>query len=707
MNKKIIVAIFALLGIFNVVNGQRNTDKPVTLDEVVVTASRMGLPVKKSPQKVEIINKRKIETIQADNVADLLKKTVNLDIIQYPGASAAVGMRGFAPSAHNRNYTLVLVDGKPAGTTNLTSLPTDFIERIEVVKGPYSVLYGSDAMGGVINIITKEVSDSGEATMRIGGGSFGQFNFSEYANVPLTDKLGFALGLSRKVQTKDYTIGSKNILNVSEKDKLILDKKSYGDEMTNTQYNINQLTGKVRYKFNNAWDVNLMQMVVISNDIQTPGNYWHSYGLSSKDFSRFNTMLHIQRATTNNTLLVSPYFSNYYEDNYNDNTDKRFVNSKEHIQQYGVKLSDTHRWGDFQLIGGIDIDAHKVSSEKFSDKFTASAPYRPNHSSLASSVFAQGAYQLNNFFLNAGVRYSYTHFTLEADEFLKNERNSTGYSNLNPSVGLKYFIAPFLNVHASFGNAFYVPDAYKTAGAYQVGKKNYKGNPDLKPETSTSYDVGVTLMKNNWLHIDATYFDTFYKNKIVTDNDMKAHPDYITYKNSDEARMKGLEVLLSTDIMKAFQSPYSLEIYGSFTHIFNKDLKLKKSDNSVETKEMLYVRKNTGNFGITFDNNKSININLNARYIGNRLENDWMVWDKLRPDIKESDYYAKGGYTASDKILEHPAHIVFDASAYYTICKRARLGISVSNLLDENFTEKDGYNMPGRSIMGSFSYTFF
>ena len=83
MNKKNILAIFALLGIFNVVNGQKNTDKPVTLDEVVVTASRMGLPVKKSPQKVEIINKRKIETIQADNVADLLKKTVNLDIREH------------------------------------------------------------------------------------------------------------------------------------------------------------------------------------------------------------------------------------------------------------------------------------------------------------------------------------------------------------------------------------------------------------------------------------------------------------------------------------------------------------------------------------------------------------------------------------------------------------------------------------------------
>ena len=169
--------------------------------------------------------------------------------------------------------------------------------------------------------------------------------------------------------------------------------------------------------------------------------------------------------------------------------------------------------------------------------------------------------------------------------------------------------------------------------------------------------------------------------------------------------MNGLEIMFSSDIAKVFQSPYSLELYASFTHLLNDKFDDNVNDEII-TKDMLYVRKNTGNFGIVFDNNNGFVTRLNARYIGKRLENDWMAWDNLRPDIKSTDYYAKGGYTASDQILQHPQHLIFDYSAYYNVTPQARIGISVSNLFDENYTEKDGYNMPGRSIMGLVSYTF-
>lgn len=136
-------------------------------------------------------------------------------------------------------------------------------------------------------------------------------------------------------------------------------------------------------------------------------------------------------------------------------------------------------------------------------------------------------------------------------------------------------------------------------------------------------------------------------------------------------------------------------------------------DEKTLTKDILYVRRNTGNFGITFDTNRGFVTRLNARYIGKRLEQDWMFaydenWNptSLRPDIKPEDYYTKGDYETTDQVLQHSAHLVFDYSAYYNVTPKARVGISVSNLLDENYTEKDGYNMPGRSIMGSFSYSF-
>lgn len=717
MNKKFFSGIIAFCFAGSILHAQDAADASYDLDEVVVTATRMGLPLKNIPQKVEIIDSKKIATIPADNVGDLLKRTVNLDIIQYPGVSSIVGMRGFAPKAHNRNYTLVLIDGKPAGTTNVASIPSDFVERIEVVKGPYSVLYGSDAMGGVINIITRQPGKDRSGRVSLSAGNFGQTNFNGYATGALSDNVSLSLGFSRMAQDKDYRIGKKNLLSISEKEKNILEEKSYGDVMENTQYQINQFMGKLGIEFNDVWSANVAGIFVTSNDIETPGNYWHSNGLSKKDIERLNTMIDVQRKTFNNTLLMSPYFSVQDESNFNNNTEEAFIDYKETVKQYGVKLSDTHRWNNFQLIGGIDVDGLNVSSKRFSDKLTSTAPYRPNHNSLATSAFVQGSYSKDNLFINAGARYNYTNFTLEADELLGNEKKSTGYSNFTPSLGIKYVIAPMLNIHASVGNAFYVPDAYQTAGRYEASGSKYRGNKDLKSEKSTSFDFGVNLSSNDWLSIDVTYFHSFFDDRVVlvSKTDEATNEEYLTYENADKGRMNGLEIMFSSDIAKAFQSDYSLELYAGFTQLFDNTFDTADEDNKDKKikKDVLTVRRNTGNFGIVFDTNKGFVTRLNARFIGKRLEKDFMNaydenWNStsLRPKLKPEDYYTKGGYELDDKVLKHPSHLVFDYSAYYNVTPQARVGISISNLLDENYAEKDGYNMPGRSIMGSVSYTF-
>jgi vitamin B12 transporter len=81
-------------------------------------------------------------------------------------------------------------------------------------------------------------------------------------------------------------------------------------------------------------------------------------------------------------------------------------------------------------------------------------------------------------------------------------------------------------------------------------------------------------------------------------------------------------------------------------------------------------------------------------------------FSRARPLITKENYYAKGGYKETDKILQFSDHLIFDYSAFYNLTPKARIGISVSNLFDENYTEKDGYNMPGRNIMGHASYFF-
>lgn len=714
MRKSFVFGLIAMMFAGTRLMAQEPAESSYDLDEVVVIATRMNIPLKNIPQKVEIIDRKKIETVPADNVADLLKTVTNIDILQYPGLSASIGMRGFSPSAHSRSYSLLLIDGMPSGTTNLATIPTSMIERIEIVKGPYSLLYGSDAMGGVVNLITKKVTGEGKGYLSAHGGSFGQFQFSEYANVPMNNRFSFAIGLSRKVQSDDYRIGNRNLLRVNEKEKLILDKESYGATMTNSKYYANQVSAKMNYLISSDWSASLGSFFTLSRDVETPGNYWHTYTDSKKNQGRVNMMGQIKREKGKHLLTVSPYFSNDRESFYSDLTNAGFVNLIATTREYGIKTSNTLPFGNnLALLTGIDYDVYDYLSERFKASNTPDVPYQPDNRNQKLSALAQLSYHTGRLSANAGVRYNYIIYGISENDELQTNGVTRHYSNFNPSIGLQLHITDEVKLHGSYGSAFSVPDAFKIAGDYKIEtyfpewdfwwRQVYVGNPDLKPEASDTYDVGISYNSKGF-SLDVTYFNSHHSNKIVKDLDMA--DDTVRYINSDRAFMDGLELLGSVDLAALSGYDSKLELYGGFTFLFNSHFNGRKNetDATLVTRDLLGVRKTNGNFGVFFDTNDKFSTRLHARFIGKRLEYD--EFSELRAEIKENDYYTNGGYEAANKILQLSAHLVFDWSAYYNLTSQFRVGVSVSNLLDENYTEKDGYNMPGRSILGSLTYSF-
>ena len=685
------------------------------IDEVVVLATRSSTRLKDIPQKVEIIDEIEINSIPSENLVELLKKKTNLDIIQYPGVFSSIGMRGFSPSAHSRSYSLFLINGKPSGTTNLASMNTDHITRIEIVKGPYSVLYGSDAMGGVINIITKEEGNTG-GDVAASVGSFGSLNFNGQVTAAVSDHTIFQLGFARKDQLRDYRIGKNNLLRMTDLEKNILDKTSYGETMQNTRFHINHINGSVRHSINETWSIGAEAIYTIANDIETPGNYWGSYGQSKKDIERLNLYGSVTRSTGSNILSVSPYYNSESNANYTNNSDTGFVSFNSHIQEYGLKMQDNISLNKFKLLVGADVDVYNYGSERFKDKATPTNPYSPDHKNTKAAVFSQLAFASSSFSMNAGGRLDYITYDIEKNDSLNGTGGEATYYAFNPSVGAQYEFPFQLKLHGSFGTAFSVPDAFKVAGYYSVSEyfaawdfwwvKNYIGNPDLKPESSATYDFGISYSTPDKLFTtDLTYFHTDHKDKII---EYTLGGDTTSYKNANNSRMSGLEIMMTTNIGVLFDNNFKLEFYANYTHMIENEVDETMSDisgsDSLVIREMLYTRRSNGNFGVFFDSYRGFSTRLHARYIGSRLERD--NFSALRPDITPSDYYAEGGYTASDKILLHPNHLLFDYSVYYTLQGNKRFGITISNLFDENYTEKDGYNMVGRMITGSFKYSF-
>ena len=138
--------------------------RTANIDEVLVYGTRSILPLKKVPSKIEVISAETIQRSGFTSLPDLLKNYSSVDVIQYPGFNATVGIRGFKPG---KAYTTVLINGIPTASENISTIALSDIAQVEILKGPFSSVYGTNAMGGVINIVT--VQHKEQLTGRVSG----------------------------------------------------------------------------------------------------------------------------------------------------------------------------------------------------------------------------------------------------------------------------------------------------------------------------------------------------------------------------------------------------------------------------------------------------------------------------------------------------------------------------------------------------------
>ena len=155
MKRKFILTSLALtfcMGMYaeQPVTVETDSMRRIDLEEVMIHATKTGALLKDLPNRVEVVTKRQIEASGINNLTDLLKNFVNVDVIEYPGYNSYFSIRGFKPT--EGKYTTVLIDGVPAGTTNMATLSLGDVEQVEVLKGPFSAMYGSELQPEVIKL---------------------------------------------------------------------------------------------------------------------------------------------------------------------------------------------------------------------------------------------------------------------------------------------------------------------------------------------------------------------------------------------------------------------------------------------------------------------------------------------------------------------------------------------------------------------------
>ena len=490
--------------------------RTVELEKTVVTSTMTEKKIKEAPGSIEIISEQEIIQMNAETVAEAIDEACNLLVVDAAGKQKAPRIRG-AGSIHS----LVLIDGRRLvsgfkGLVDLEHLPVDMIARIEVVRGPASALYGTDALGGVINIITKRPPEQLSMGMT---GQYGQRTYSDQHDERGRAFIGNSWGrfgflLAGGLQEKD----GYDRDGVAPND---------GDDIS-----LRSLAGRFSFDINDAHgllagfehiyknDINLRYMQQLDREwdhVDRRTNYFLQYNGNISPL--FKLMLIANHSGQKNHTTLDPPTSTVDEEEKTDldQLEGRFTGILgKHLLTFGTEYRDTG------LEEGSGIE-HGVDNLGF---------------------YAQDEYQIfDPLYLVFGVRFD------EHSEF---------GSEWTPRTSLIYNMFDNLRLKASYGTGFRAPsisELYITSYRSQ-GKTIYDPNPDLDPETSKSYEIGlegeykrfqgrIMAFKNEIEDlIEAVYYKSVGSGKKTE--------YYYRYQNISKANISGVEFEWDLDMSHGF-----------------------------------------------------------------------------------------------------------------------------------------------------------
>ena len=511
------------------------------LDEVVITATQTQNSIMKTASNISMITAEDIERMDAENVAEVLKTLPGISYTNASGVEPKINLRatkiGMSPGA------LVLLNGIPVnigkfGYVDYEALPIENIEKIEVIKGPMSSLYGGNSARGVINIITRRGrEDVGGAVSAVIGSSNdrrlsamingGKGRWDYNFNVKKRDEDGYRdetyidnINVNGEVGywiSDDVRIGG--YVNVMDKE------RSLAKALTREERDENPTQ---------ATDYSLTE----NDDLITGVNL----DITKKIFDVKTTVYYKNRDKTFENYLMAtstPYLETLDEDVFGM---RSIVTFKGRLFNRANRLSLGFDYDNDQ----IDLATTKAASKTVGAAYTKADPKKTgDFSSEVVGIFIQDEFSLlDNLTVTAGLRYDYFEFDNNADYDFSSGgtydyNGNPDYDKLNPKVSLNYQALADLAIYGSFSRSYRPPSIYDY---YYSGAYSAKNDYVLEPETFTQYEAGVRYRWARWLNIDASVYH------MLIDDMMDSAYDNGTYmgkQNIGEATIKGVELALS------------------------------------------------------------------------------------------------------------------------------------------------------------------
>lgn len=498
-------------------------DSPFLLNEVVVTGALNQHLLKNTPVVTEVVGRQELSSIGSSDLAEIMRNQTGIEIGTGIGQTQSARLLGL-----RKNQVLVLVDGermtgKVDDAIDLGQIPVNMIEKIEIVKGPLSSIYGSDALGGVVNIITKDPKSSPALALSATGGTYGRQDYLASA----ATSLGNVFGENRSVSVLVNTGWSKFFgVDYDERDGF-MEMPEYDRKNVDLK-TVVQIDGKL--------------FADIKLDIYTDKTSWQA----GKSGVGAGTLYYVDRgsndkrsATASATYTFSPStslkFSAHISSNDHGSSEEtttgflvRENKTGETIQTYRGQLSTTPYESSFLTIG-IESNTESANSGRIlggSKRF------------INNVVYGEDEWTFSSVTLSAGGRYS---------------DNSVYGSFFAPRVSLLYRASDHLTLRSSYGRGFRAPSILELFIDYPNTSVGYQvvGAPSLKPETSHGLTIGMDYARDDliWFRANAYY------NSVTNLIDyflVSSPPVVYSYRNISNAKTAGLDVDVDFHPTEAF-----------------------------------------------------------------------------------------------------------------------------------------------------------
>lgn len=702
-----------------------------SLEEIVVSASKFEEKKKDVAQNIRTMNKSELERLNQSSTADVLNNQGNIFVQKSQLGGGSPVIRGF-----ETNKILLVVDGvrmnnaiyRGGHLQNVITLDNSVLDKVEVVFGPGSVVYGSDALGGVVHFYTKNpLLSTGDKTL-VKANAFARYNsassgYSAHADVSVGGRKVGSLSSFTYAKFDDLRQGSNRnpfypdfgartfyVQRINGADSMV--PNTDPDLQIGSGYTQYDILQKLTYKPGKYTTHQLNMQYSTSSDIprydrlvETSGSKpkfaeWY-YGPQDRALASYNLLITKSNRVFDHAKLIAA--AQHIEES---RVDRRFGNDNknyriEKVNVLSLNLDFDKLIGKQELRFGAEANANKVGSAAFQENIktgiiSALNTRYPDGGAtvLSAAVYGTHAWEIGpRLVLNDGIRLSHNRLRAEFKDksffpfpFAEVVQNNTA---LNGNLGLIYTPLKSWRFVAAAGTAFRSPNVDDLAKVFEsVSGKLIVPNPTLKPEYSYNAEVGIAKTFNDNLCLSVTGYYTWINNIITTGISTFGGEDSILYDgqlsqvitsmNKGNACIYGVEASLKGNITDKWQ------VFSTINYTYGR-IQTDTTDYPLDHIPPVYGR---------------VGFGYNAKRIKSDLFVQYSGWKKLE------DYNLIGEDNSAFATAHGmPAWYTLNARIGYQFSKYVNLQVACENILDANYRMfASNISAPGRNFIATVRF---